>query len=101
MNKFKVKRGDKVVVIAGKEKGKIGIIDKVIKTTSRVIVSGLNKVFCFNKKEQTGTTTKEMPLHVSNVSHLDPKTNKPTRVRIEKQGDKKVLIAKKSGQIIR
>lgn len=86
ITKMKLKKGDQVVIIAGKEKGKTGTITKVSPTTNRVIVAGLN----MNKKatkpnaqtgEGGGIVEKEAPLHASNVMILDPKTGKGTRKR--------------------
>lgn len=102
--KIKIKRGDKVFVTTGKDKGKTGIVKKVLIAKNKVIIENINVVKCFSKKKQLvegQSNTKEMPIHVSNVMHLDPKDNKPTRVRVVFEGNKKLLVAKKSGQIIR
>ena len=81
---MKIKKGDKVVVISGHEKGKEGIVTKTFPKEEKVIVEGLNKVTKHNKPNQQNTegsiTTKEAPIHVSNVAILDPKTKKPARV---------------------
>ncbi len=102
--KFKVKKGDEVVVIAGKEKGKKGKITKVITDTSRVVVGGINMVKKHTKPSRTGAggmVEKESPLHVSNVALIDPKSGKPTRAGYKiKEDGTKVRIAKKSGEVV-
>ena len=81
---MRIKKGDKVVVIAGHEKGKEGVVLQTLPKEEKVIVEGLNKVTKHNKPNQQNTegsiTTKEAPIHVSNVAILDPKTKKPARV---------------------
>ena len=84
--KMKLKKGDTVVVIAGKEKGKQGPIAKVSPATNKVVVSGLNMVKKATKPNQQtgeggGIISKEAPIHASNVMLVDPKTQKPTRKR--------------------
>jgi large subunit ribosomal protein L24 len=101
--KFKVKKGDEVVVIAGKEKGKKGVISKVITSESRVLVAGVNMVKRHTKASQTsagGIVEKEAPLHVSNISLIDAKSGKPTRVGYKFEGERKVRVAKRSGEVI-
>ena len=101
--KFKVKKGDEVVVIAGKEKGKKGVIAKVITAESRVVVGGINMVKRHTKASKTsagGVIEKEAPLHVSNVSLIDAKSGKPTRVGYKFEGERKVRVAKRSGDEI-
>ncbi len=101
--KFKVKKGDEVIVITGKEKGKKGKITKVITGESRVVVGGLNMVKRHTKASKTsagGIIEKEAPLHVSNVSLIDAKSGKPTRVGYKFEGDSKVRVAKRSGDKI-
>lgn len=103
--KLKVKKGDKVVVTAGKDKGKKGEVIKVIPTENKVVVAGVNvakkhmKPTKFNP--QGGIVDKEMPLDISNVAHLDPKTDMPTRVGFKFLADgTKVRFAKRSGEVI-
>jgi large subunit ribosomal protein L24 len=84
--KMKLKKGDQVVIIAGKEKGKTGTIAKVSPTTNRVVVTGLNLIKKATKPnpqtgEGGGILEKEAPIHASNVMLLDPKTGKGTRKR--------------------
>ena len=86
--KMKLKKGDEVVVIAGKEKGKRGQIAKVQPATNKVVVTGLNLVKKATKPNQQtgeggGLISKEAPIHASNVMLVDPKTQKPTRKRAE------------------
>lgn len=105
MAKMKLKKGDAVVVISGKEKGKKGTITRVLPKESRVVVGGLNLVKRHSKPSknspQGGMVTKESPLHVSNVALSDPKTGKPTRVGFKHLEDgSKVRVAKKSGEVI-
>jgi large subunit ribosomal protein L24 len=102
--KFKVKKGDEVIVTTGKEKGKKGKITKVITDKSRVIVGGVNMVKRHAKASRTeagGIVEKEASLHVSNVALLDPKSGKATRVGYKTSADgKKVRVAKRSGEVI-
>ena len=99
-----LKSGDKVVVIAGKNKGKEGIITKVLKNENRVVVEGVNVVKKHVKPSGQGAgSIVEMnaPIHASNVMMLDPKSKKRTRIghTTDKKGNK-VRIAKKSGEIL-
>ncbi len=86
MTTMKLKKGDQVVVITGKDKGKVGQIAKVNPTTNRVLVSGVNMIKKATKPnpqtgEEGGMISKEATIHASNVMMLDPATNKPTRKR--------------------
>lgn len=101
--KFKVKKGDEVIVITGKDKGKKGVITKVITAESRVVVSGLNLVKRHTKASKAsagGIIEKEAPLHVSNVSLIDAKSGKPARVGYKFEGEQKIRISKRSGDKI-
>lgn len=101
--KCKIKKNDKVIVIAGKYKGKIGDVLKVYPSESRVLVSGINVVKKHKKptaNSEGGIETKELPLHISNVAFLDQKNNKPTKIGYKIEGDKKVRYAKLSKEII-
>ena len=98
-----LKKGDTVVVVAGKDKGKTGEITAVMTKTDRVLVSGVNVVTRHNKasmNQQPGKVQKEMPIHMSNVMLADPKDGKPTRVGYKMEGDKKVRYAKTTGDVI-
>jgi len=103
--KLKIKKGDTVVVIAGKEKGKTAKVIKVLRDESRIVLEGLNKVKKHLKPGLAGNAgqivEKEMPIHISNVQIKDPKTGKPTRVKIEIKKDKKIRVAVKSGSEIK
>ena len=104
MHKLKIKKGDKVQVVTGKNKGKVGDVTKVFPSESKVIVSGVNLAKKHTKPSKTsegGIIQKELPIHVSNVSHVDPKTNEITKIGYKTLEDgKKVRFAKKSGEII-
>ncbi|WP_404406762.1 50S ribosomal protein L24 [Jeotgalibacillus malaysiensis] len=97
-----VKKGDKVMVISGKDKGKTGTILATSPKTDRVIVEGVNIVKKHSKPSQMnpqgGISNMEAAIHVSNVMLIDPKTNEPTRVGYKVEDGKKVRIAKKSGE---
>ncbi len=99
----KIKKGDQVVVITGKDKGKTGEVLKVLPEESRVVVQGINLVKRHTKPSMAnagGITTKELSIHLSNVALKDAKTGKPTRVGFKLDGDKKVRIAKRSGEAV-
>jgi large subunit ribosomal protein L24 len=104
MSKLKIKKGDKVKVITGKSKGKVGDVLKVFPSEKKLIVSGVNLAKKHTKATQTsegGIVQKELPIHISNVSHIDPKTNEITKIGYKVlEGGKKVRFAKKSGEII-
>ncbi|MFA8438909.1 50S ribosomal protein L24 [Pueribacillus sp. YX66] len=97
-----VKKGDKVQVISGKDKGKQGVILQADPKQERVIVEGINLVKKHSKPSQMnpqgGIVEMEAPIHVSNVMPLDPDSNEPTRVGYRIEDGKKIRIAKKSGQ---
>jgi large subunit ribosomal protein L24 len=99
----KIKKGDKVVVLSGRDKGKTGEVARVIPAEDRVVVSGVSTVKRHQRQTQTspgGIIEKDAPIHVSNVAHVDPKSGEPTRVGIEERDGKKVRVAKKSGEVI-
>ena len=101
----KIKKGDHVVVIAGKEKGRKGEVLKVFPKESRVVVKGIRMVKRHTSPSQAdpegGIKQFEAPIHISNVAHLDPKEGKPTRVGFKTLKDgKKVRVTKKSGEVI-
>jgi large subunit ribosomal protein L24 len=99
----KIKKGDRVILLAGKDKGRSGQVTKVMPKESRVIVSGLNLVKRHTKPTQSdpqgGVKTKEASIHVSNVAIADG-NGKPTRVGFRIDGDKKVRVAKTTGEVI-
>jgi large subunit ribosomal protein L24 len=100
----KIRKGDTVVVTAGKDKGKTGEVTRVIPKESKVVVSGVNVHVRHRKPSQVnpqgGLERREAPLHVSNVAFADPKSGEPTRVRFEVRDGKKVRVAAKSGELI-
>jgi large subunit ribosomal protein L24 len=100
----KIKKGDKVVVITGSDKGRTGEVLKVLAAENRVIVQGVKMVKRHTRPSQTsqgGIIEKEAAIHVSNVAHVDPKSNEPTRVGFKLiEGDRKVRYAKRSGEVI-
>ncbi len=102
--KLKIKKGDEVIVITGRDKGKKGEVLKVLTSENRVIVQGVNLVTKHQKPTQVspgGINKKELSIHISNVAVADPKTDKPTRVGYKLLNDgKKVRIARKSGEEI-
>ena len=101
----RIKKGDTVIVIAGKNKNKTGKVLTVIPDEDRVIVEGVAMVSKHTKPNaknpQGGIVKQEAAIHVSNVSLIDPKSGKPTRVGFKMDGDKKVRVAKKSGEEIK
>ena len=102
--KFKIKKGDKVVVLAGSDKGKEGEILRMIPSEARAIVQGVNLVKRHTKPTQAGPggiETKEAAIHVSNLALLDPKSGKATKVGYKVLADgKKVRVARASGEVI-
>ncbi|MFZ5670000.1 MAG: 50S ribosomal protein L24 [Pseudomonadota bacterium] len=99
----KIKKGDRVVVLTGRDKGKTGDVVRVFPTESRVVVGGLNMVQRHTRPSQAdpqgGIKHKEAPIHVSNVALVDSK-GKPTRVGFREEGGKKVRFAKTTGETI-
>ena len=104
MAKLKIKKGDKVVVITGKDKGKTGEVLRVMPKDARLIVQGVNMVKRHTKPAMGnpgGIVEKEATIHISNVAHIDPKSNKPTRVGYKAlQDGRKVRVAKRSGEVL-
>lgn len=100
----KIKKGDNVVVLTGKDKGRTGIVMEMVNKTDRVMVQGINMVKRHTKQSQTsegGIISKEASVHISNVALADPKDGKPTRVGIKIEDDgTKVRFAKRSGELI-
>ena len=100
----KIKKGDRVIVTTGRDKGKKGEVIKVFPKESRALVSGVNVVKRHQRqtqKEQGGIVNKELPVHLSNLAHVDPKSGEATRVGWKNLGDgRRVRVAKKSGEVI-
>lgn len=104
MAKFKIKKGDKVVVITGSDRGKTGEVLRVLRSEMRVLVQGVNMVKRHTRQapgEPGGIIEKEAPVHISNVAHVDPRDDKPTRVgwKVVDAG-RKVRFARRSGEVI-
>lgn len=105
MAKLNIKKGDTVYVLSGDDKGKTGRVLSVDQAKQRAIVEGVNMVSKSTKPNakhpQGGIIKMEAPVHVSNLNHVDPASNKPTRVGVRGEGKKKVRYAKKSGKEIK
>jgi large subunit ribosomal protein L24 len=104
MSAAKIKKGDKVVVLSGKDRGRHGEVTKAFPKDGKVLVSGVNVMARHRKPSQAnpqgGIDRFEAPLHISKVAIEDPKTGKPTRVRFEVRDGKKVRVAVRSGELI-
>ena len=100
----KIRKGDKVVVLSGRDKGKTGEVTRAMPKDGKVIVSGVNIATRHRKPTQTnpqgGLERREAPMYVSKVAIADPKTGQATRVRFEIKDGKKVRVAVKSGELI-
>ena len=99
-----IRKGDKVIVITGSDKGKQGSVLKVFPKENRALVQGINVVKRHQRQtqsQQAGIVTKEAPIHLSNIALTDPKTGKATRIGSKTLSDgRKVRFAKKSGEVI-
>ena len=104
MSKVKIKKGDKVIVITGKDKGKSGEVLNVFPKTNRVLLRGINVAKRHTAQSQTsqgGILDKELSINISNVSHIDPKENKATKIGFKFLKDgRKVRFSKMSGDLI-
>ncbi len=99
----RIKKGDTVIVLAGKDKGKRGQVTEVITRLDKVVVEGINSVITHKKQTKDsagGRIPKNAPVHLSNVALLDPRNDVATRVGFIVKEGKKVRVAKKSGEII-
>ena len=105
MSKLHIKKNDTVMVLAGEDKGKTGKVLKVLVEKERAIVEGVNFVNKSTKPNaknpQGGFEKVEAPIHISNLSLIDPKSGKPTRVSIKHEGKNVIRVAKKSGEEIK
>lgn len=105
MSKLHIRKGDTVFVLAGRDKGRTGKVLKVLVSDNRAIVEGVNIVSKSAKPSaknpQGGIIKQEASIHISNLSLIDPKSGKPTRVSIKHDGKNLVRIAKKSGEEIK
>jgi large subunit ribosomal protein L24 len=104
MAKLKIKKGDNVVVISGRDKGKQGEVLRVFPTESRLVVQGVHIARRHTRQSMGnpgGIVEKELTIHISNVAHLDPSSGKPTRVGYKTLEDgRKVRVARRSGEVI-
>ena len=101
--KFKLKKGDEVIVLAGKDKGKTGKIIKIVPKQMKAVVSEINKVKKNQKPDNNqpgGIIDKEMPIHISNLSFYDPELKKGSRIGYKLENNKKTRINKSSGKVI-
>ena len=99
----KLKAGDKVIVLAGKDKGREGTISSVSPKTGKAVVTGINTAIRHQRQSQNsqgGRLPVDMPIDLSNLAMVDPKEGGATRVGFKMEGDKKVRFAKKSGAVI-
>ena len=100
----KIRKGDKVIVLAGKDKGRTGEVIRMMPREDRAVVRGINMIKRHQRQganQEAGIVAREAPIHVSNISVADPKDGKPTRVGFKKLDDgRKVRIAKRSGEQI-
>ena len=105
MSKLHIKKDDTVIVLTGRDKGKKGKVQKVLVKEERAIVEGINMVSKSQKPSaknpQGGIVKQEAPIHISNVSLIDPKSGKATRVSIKHEGKNVIRISKKSGEEIK
>jgi large subunit ribosomal protein L24 len=104
MAKLKIKKGDNVVVISGRDKGKRGQVLRVFPDENRLIVQNIHVARRHTRPqlgEPGGIVDKELTIHVSNVAHIDPQSNKPTRVGYRMLDDgRKVRVARRSGEVL-
>ena len=105
MKMYRIRKDDKVMVIAGKDAGKIGKVLKILRKKDRVLVEKTNMVKRHMRpnpyaQQPGGIVEKEGPIHVSNVMIIDSKTKQPTKVGYRMEGDKKVRFARKTGNVI-
>lgn len=102
--KLKIRKGDRVVVTTGRDKGKTGEVLRILRNKNRALVQGVNMVKRHQRPSQTtggGIVEKELAIHISNLAHIDPKDQKPTRIGFKFLEDgRKVRFAKRSGEII-
>jgi len=102
--KQRIRKGDRVIVLTGRDKGRTGNVVKVLPKENRAVVQGINQVHRHQRQsaaQEGGIITKEMPIHMSNIAHVDPKDGKPTRVGFKALEDgRKVRVAKRSGEVI-
>jgi large subunit ribosomal protein L24 len=105
--KIKIRKGDRVMVVSGNDKGKVGEVIRVIPEEARVVVQGINLRIKHQAQTQSGGKTIpagkiefEAPVDISNVMLVDPKDGKPTRVRVERKNGKPIRVSKRTGSAI-
>ena len=102
--RLKIRKGDRVVVTTGRDRGKTGEVLRILRKRNRAVVQGVNMVKRHQRPSQTaggGIVEKELAIHISNLAHIDPKDQKPTRIGFKILADgRKVRFAKRSGEII-
>ncbi len=99
----KIRKGDKVVILAGKDKGRTGEVVRVMPKDDKALVRGINMIVRHQRQsanQEGGIIRKEAPIHLSNIAIADPKDGKPTRVGFEVRDGGKVRVAKRSGEVI-
>lgn len=99
----KIRKGDEVVVLTGKDKGRKGTVTQVMPKDNHAVVAGINVVKRHQRQtanQEGGILSKEAPIDLSNLALLDPKDSKPTRVGFRMEGDRKVRFSKRSGEVI-
>jgi large subunit ribosomal protein L24 len=99
----KIKKGDKVIVLTGKDKGKTGTVLQVMPSDTKALVQGVNLIRRHQKQtanQDAGIITREAPIHLSNIALVDAKDNKPTRVGFKIEDGVKKRVAKRSGEVI-
>ena len=99
----KIKKGDRVIVISGRDKGKTGEVLKMLPSDSRAVVQGVNLAKRHTRPSQAGAggiIEKELTIDLSNLSHIDPKDNKATRIGFRMEDGRKIRFAKRSGEPI-
>ena len=104
MPKLKIKKGDNVVVISGRDKGRQGEVLRVMPAEGRLIVQGVHMARRHTKPrmgDPGGIVDKELSIHVSNIAHIDPQSGRPTRIGYKRLDDgRKVRVARRSGEVI-
>jgi large subunit ribosomal protein L24 len=104
MRKLKIKKGDSVVVISGRDKGKTGEVLRVLPAEERVVVQGVNVVRRHTRPrmgDPGGIVEKELAIHISNIAHIDPQSSRPTRIGYKYLDDgRKVRFSRRSGEVI-
>ncbi|MFZ2102937.1 MAG: 50S ribosomal protein L24 [Oricola sp.] len=99
----KIRKGDEVVVLTGKDKGRKGTVMQVMPKDNHAVVAGINVMKRHQRQsasQEGGIISKEAPIDLSNLALLDPKDSKPTRVGFRMEGDRKVRFSKRSGEVI-